>query len=75
MKLSAYLKEENERAIHFAQRAGVSRSCISLLLSGKRLPSTQFALRIESITAGKVTHRDWTKKKGPMVVDSIDPTR
>jgi len=54
MKLADYLKTNQEAPANFARRIGLSRSYISLLMSGKRTPSPEIALKIENATNGKV---------------------
>jgi transcriptional regulator with XRE-family HTH domain len=54
MKLNEYLERENEKASDFAKRIGLSRSFLSLIISGKRNPSPRVALKIEGATRKKV---------------------
>ena len=73
MKLSTYLKQENETALAFAHRVKVSAASVCRLLTGARMPSVELAQNIYKATAGKVGLADWHRaKKGPFVVDEID---
>ncbi len=72
MKLSNYLKEENESGAAFARRVSSNRSTISLLCAGKRLPSLGLALRIAEQTKGKVGPKDWVIKRTAFVMDTAD---
>lgn len=49
--LERWLTAKKVRPAHFAARIGVSRSYLSELLSGKKLPSRTVALAIQAETA------------------------
>ncbi len=73
MRLSTYLKQENESAADFARRANSSPSVICRLMSGQRLPSLALAERIQNATAGKVELKDWKPNaRHAFVKDSIE---
>ena len=55
MKLKNYLKYKNLTISAFAVAAEVSQPFLSLILSGKRKPSSAMALKIEKATNGEVT--------------------
>lgn len=43
----------------WAERLGISASYLSDILNGKKRPSLELAVRIESATAGAVTPASW----------------
>lgn len=59
MNLSEYLKSEGIKQYVFAEKLGVSQSCLTQLLSGDRKPSLSLAVDIENITKGKVKCKIW----------------
>jgi transcriptional regulator with XRE-family HTH domain len=68
MDLATWLFQERWSVTDFARQLGISRSYLTLILSGTRRGSPRLALEIEQKTGGKVTkdeilYRDRTKKK------------
>lgn len=55
MRLGAYLRERSMTQREFAERIGVSRSYLSMLISGSKIPSLKIATKIEKETGGEVT--------------------
>jgi transcriptional regulator with XRE-family HTH domain len=55
MKLSEYLDQPGASMAHFARRVGVSKSMISRICAGKRIPSARVAYLIVNATEGLVT--------------------
>jgi transcriptional regulator with XRE-family HTH domain len=59
--LRRFLKSEGLTIQEFADRSGVSRPAISLLLSDEdREPSLSLAFKIERVTGGRVPASGWT---------------
>tara|TARA_Y100000593_G_scaffold90676_2_gene177651 strand:- start:1432 stop:1755 length:324 start_codon:yes stop_codon:yes gene_type:complete len=63
MTLEKYFKEQgwgphHRRAAHLAERCGVSRQMIGLIVRGHRRPSLKVAIAIEDATGGLVTVRE-----------------
>lgn len=59
MKLSSYLAERGMTAMAFAKKCGISRSEVSRLRSGERLPSAKLAVLIAKKTRNAVGWADW----------------
>lgn len=59
MKFSDYLKANRITAKDFAIRLGVSVGAVLKWRYGTRVPRLPEMLRIEEITSGAVTARDW----------------
>ncbi|MFO7853944.1 MAG: helix-turn-helix transcriptional regulator [Paracoccaceae bacterium] len=55
MRLGTYLRERGMTQREFAARIGVSRSYLSMLISGDKVPSLKTATKIEVETGGVVT--------------------
>ena len=55
MRLGTYLRERRMTQREFAVRIGVSRSYLSMLISGAKVPSLKTATKIEKETGGEVT--------------------
>lgn len=58
------LKEHIEKdyagnASEFARVIGVSRQCINYWINGMRDPSLKLIRKIEKLTKGKVSRKDW----------------
>lgn len=62
MDLASYIRKERTTNTAFAVKAGLSKSFIGRLVSGKCLPSWDVTLRIKAATDGKVTERDWGRR-------------
>ncbi|GAA6190872.1 helix-turn-helix transcriptional regulator [Phaeobacter sp. NW0010-22] len=56
--------QSGETRAAWAKRLGVSRSYMSDLLNGNRIPSLELAAKIERLTAGKVTAVSWVEEGG-----------
>ena len=68
MRLGAYLRERSMTQREFAERIGVSRSYLSMLISGSKIPSLKIATKIEKETGGEVTAiamLDQAERTGP----------
>ena len=59
MTLKDYLIKRGIRQGDFAAAAGLSKSYMSMLLSGSRLPSLTMANHIQRFTKGAVKASDW----------------
>jgi len=59
MKLTEYLQLKGVRPKQFADLIGVSAAFVSRLLDGSRKPGGALALKIEEVTEGAVTLRDF----------------
>ena len=68
MRLGTYLRERRMTQREFAERIGVSRSYLSMLISGSKIPSLKIATKIEKETGGEVTAiamLDQAERTGP----------
>lgn len=54
-----FIRSSDESQVAWARRLGVSTSHMSGLLSGKKLPSLELAVRIERATGGRVPAASW----------------
>jgi transcriptional regulator with XRE-family HTH domain len=63
MKLSDWLESRNITAAELARRLGVSRSTISKIIKGDRLPSVKLIQDIQKQTGGRVGFKDLTIRK------------
>jgi transcriptional regulator with XRE-family HTH domain len=61
MDLREYLKLNKIKQKNFADDVGISEAYISLILSGRRMPSVPVALQIEKASKGKVRAIDILK--------------
>lgn len=59
MKLSEYLTTSGQKATDFASKIECEPSTITRILRGERKPSVSLAVKIEEMTAGQVTPRDF----------------
>lgn len=59
MTLRDYLREKRMTYGQFAERLHMSTSYVHFLATNQRTPTLQTALRIEELTGGEVTVRDW----------------
>ena len=60
MKLKDYIKEKHDgNASEFARMIGVSRQCVYYWINTLRIPSVRLIRKIEKLTGGKVTYKDW----------------
>lgn len=76
MKLKAYLEEKKIAPSAFAQKIGTSKAYVSFLSRKERTPSLRLAVRIEDLTDGAVTVRDWLPEtreplEGPPFSESL----
>lgn len=65
MKLSEYLSAAGQTATDFASKVGCEPSTITRVLKGERKPSVPLAVKIEEVTAGQVTPRDFIETPAP----------
>ena len=63
MKLKKYLEENGIVHGFFAKKIGVSAPQLSVWKSGQSRPKLEHMLKIEEITKGKVSVRDWIEEK------------
>lgn len=61
MKLNEWLRQEGMVHRAFAERLGISKAMLSLMLSGKRRPGRELAVNIEAVTKGKVKVKEWAE--------------
>ena len=59
MQLITYLEENNISQRKFAQLIGVQPLAVNRYIKGRRTPKPEILLRIELVTEGKVTIRDF----------------
>lgn len=61
MNLKSYIAVAPERLTHeqWAERFGVSRSHLTMILSGKAWPGRKLMLRIQEATSGAVPVASW----------------
>jgi transcriptional regulator with XRE-family HTH domain len=59
MQFTDWLAKCGETRTEIAKRLGVSRAFISQLALGQKRPSLDTALRIQSVSGGRVKPRDW----------------
>lgn len=67
MKLGEYLEQENISIMEFALQVGVAQSTVYYLKNGQRQPSVDVANKIDEVTNGQVTSKDWEKK--PKIIE------
>lgn len=65
-KLNAYRADENLTVTGLAQRLGISQAYMSRILRGERKPGGRVIAKIEEITAGQVTSRDFYSTDHPI---------
>lgn len=53
------ISESGQTRTHWAERLGITKSYLSDLVNGKRVPSLELAVRIERETSGRVTAASW----------------
>lgn len=58
MKLKLYLIKNRLTTKVFSQMLGIASNTLSLICTGKRMPSYDVAMRIEELTQGEVTADD-----------------
>jgi transcriptional regulator with XRE-family HTH domain len=58
-KLTQYLSDHGVSRAAFCELVGTSQAHLGRLLSGQARPGVALALRIESLTLGKVRAEDW----------------
>lgn len=56
--LATYLTKSGETQAAFAERAGLSPSVLSRILTGKRAPTADVVEKVEKASDGKVTPND-----------------
>jgi hypothetical protein len=61
MDLKTYIRRERTTNMAFAAKAGLSKSYVGRLLTGKYLPSWDVMAKISVATDGRVTERDWAR--------------
>jgi DNA-binding transcriptional regulator YdaS (Cro superfamily) len=60
MKLKELIKKEyGDNASEFARKMGVSRQRLNHWLKGTRKPTLGLVRKIEKVTDGKVSYKDW----------------
>jgi len=59
-----HIKNSGDTQSAWAARLCVSKGYMSGLLSGKKIPSLELAVRIERLTAGAVPAASWVKQDG-----------
>ena len=59
MKLEAYLAKHGIKMAEFAAQIGVDPTAVSRWCSGKRTPLIEQLLKIDRVTGGKVSLRDF----------------
>lgn len=59
MKLKDFLEKTNMSAAELARRLGVSRSTITHLANGDKVPSLMLAFKISNLTNRKVSIESW----------------
>jgi len=57
--LSEIIRASGDRDRVWAQRLGISKSYLSMLMAGKKKPSLVVATRIEHLTDGRVLATSW----------------
>jgi transcriptional regulator with XRE-family HTH domain len=62
MTLEDWLKQAKIRQEDFGRLVGLRQPAISLILKGTRKPDLKLVAKIERITKGQVTFRDWVKE-------------
>lgn len=72
--LSSYLETHGIKHSAFAARLGISRSYLSLILSGKRGVDLNLAFQIEAETDGQVTARSFSSTNGEAEAASQEST-
>jgi hypothetical protein len=61
MDLKTYIKRKHGTNMAFAAAAGLSKSFVGRLVTGKCMPSWEMVMKIKTATEGKVTERDWAR--------------
>jgi transcriptional regulator with XRE-family HTH domain len=64
-KLNTFRTDENLTVSALATRLGISQAYMSRILRGDRKPGGRVIARIEEITAGQVTSRDFYTQENP----------
>ena len=60
MKLKDYIEKNHKgNASEFARAIGVSRQCVNYWINALRVPAMRLVKKIEKLTSGKVTYKDW----------------
>ena len=59
MRLTRWIHEQQESQRQIARRLGISQPYLSMLCAHKRRPSLRVLERIEELTEGEVTVRDF----------------
>jgi transcriptional regulator with XRE-family HTH domain len=62
MTLDAWLKKTKIRQEDFGKMVGLRQPAVSLILNGRRKPDLKLVAKIEQITKGQVTFRDWVRE-------------
>lgn len=61
MKLKEYLEKYGVRQTFLCERLSISPQCLTRYLSGYNRPSLEVMAKMEDVTDGKVSIRDWLK--------------
>ena len=54
MQVKDYIEKHNISQTDFANKVGISKTHVNLIIKGKRIPSVSLAKQIEILTKGKI---------------------
>jgi DNA-binding XRE family transcriptional regulator len=54
MQVKNYIEKYNISQTDFANKIGISKTHVNLIIKGKRIPSVNLAKKIELLTKGKI---------------------